>query len=161
MRNLGPHFSKPVDIVSSVFALHHLETPSDLAACLGEVSKFVASGAFLWLFDHVRPRRQQTAVDFPEVFTPNAEETFCQDSSNSLKASWSYDELSAALRASGLVGVNSAKARLLPFYQIHWLTAARQPEDAEWVVTDDLSRQAQAEAQKFARLFRFAPTGHS
>lgn len=160
MRNLSSFLSEPVDLVSSVFALHHLELPSDLAACLGEVSKFVAGGASLWLFDHVRPRRQQTAVDFPGVFTPNAEDAFCQDSSNSLKAAWSYDELSAALRAAGLVGVNSAKARLLPFYQIHWLAGLRKREDAEWVVSDDLSRQAQSEARKFESLFSFAPMGH-
>jgi SAM-dependent methyltransferase len=157
MRDLGPFLSEPVDLVSSVFALHHLETPTDLAACLGEISKFVANGASLWLFDHVRPRRQQTAVDFPEVLTPNAEGAFSQDSTNSLKASWSYGELSTALTAAGLVGVNSAKARFLPFYQIHWLAGPRKREGVEWVTGDDLSSTARSEARQFARLFRFAP----
>ena len=159
MRHLDPFLSKPVDLVSSIFALHHLATPGDLAACLGEISKLVAKGASLWLFDHVRPRRQQTAIDFPGVFTPNAKQAFREDSSNSLKASWSYDELSTALTASGLVGVNSSKARFLPFYQIHWLDRQRQREDAEWAPSDDLSPPARSEARQFAFLFRCVPMG--
>ena len=159
MRDLGPHISEPVDLVSSVFALHHLETPNDLAACVGELPKFVRNGASLWLFDHARPRRLQTTDAFPGVFTPNADPAFCRDSSNSLKAAWSYDELSTALRTAGVLAINSAKARVLPFYQIHWLGAARRWEDDEWVPSDDLSRQAQSEAWRFARLFQSAPGG--
>jgi SAM-dependent methyltransferase len=157
MRELSPFLSKQVDVVTSVFALHHLELPSDLAACLRAVAKFAGKGASVWLFDHVRPRRQQTAADFPGVFTPSAELAFCQDSSNSLRASWSYNELSSALRASGLIGVNSAKARFLPFYQIHWIPGLRNREDVAWAASDDLSRQARSEAERFERLFRFTP----
>lgn len=157
MRELGSCLSQPVDIVSSVFALHHLGTSSDLAACVGELSKFVGKGASLWLFDHARPRRLQTTVDFPSVFTPNAEPAFCQDSSNSLKAAWNFEELSTALRSGGLLGINSTKAHVLPFYQIHWLGAARPREDDNWVPSDELSPQRQSEARQFQRLFRSAP----
>ncbi len=79
MRNLSDFISDPADLVSSVFALHHLDTPADLAVCLDAVSRIVAAGSSLWIFDHVRPRRQRTAVEFPSVFTPNAEDAFCRE----------------------------------------------------------------------------------
>ena len=158
MRNLSDFISDPADLVSSVFALHHLDTPADLAVCLDAVSRIVAAGSSLWIFDHVRPRRQRTAVEFPSVFTPNAEDAFCRDSSNSLGAAWSYDELATALRVSGLAGASSVKARLMPLYQSHWIAALRQNgDDAEWVNGKDLPPKARSEARQFERLFRFSP----
>lgn len=153
MRDLGPFLSEPVHVVSSVFSLHHLETAGDLATCLGQVRKVVAGGASMWLFDHVRPRRDQTAVEFPRVFTPDAKAAFCQDSSNSLRASWTYEELSTALRRAGLMSVNSAKARFLPFYQIHWVSSGAGGQDADWMPDDGLSRKDRSEARRFGALF--------
>ena len=68
------------DLVTSIFSLHHLTTRDDLLACLRETAAAIESEhPLLWIFDHVRPRRQRTAEDVPEIFTPDASPAFCDD----------------------------------------------------------------------------------
>ena len=59
------------DLVTSIFSLHHLTTRDDLLACLRETAAAIESEhPLLWIFDHVRPRRQRTAEDVPEILHP-------------------------------------------------------------------------------------------
>lgn len=159
MRDLRHVASEPVDVISSIFSLHHLESPKDLAGCLGEISRGVTAGAALWIFDHARPRRQRTAIEFPSIFTPDSAEAFCNDSSNSLRAAWSYGELESALRTANLVRARSIRSRgVLPLYQIHWIAASRhEGGHANWIAGERLSPATQSEATQFEHLFRFTP----
>jgi SAM-dependent methyltransferase len=145
-----------IDLVSSIFALHHLTARDDLASCLAAVAEALGGGpARLWVFDHARPRRRRTAEEFPEIFTPRASPAFRRDSCNSLQASWSFAELQAALRAALPGPLRGARARLLPLYQIHWLGTPGDGAPA-WLPAE-LPRQARAEAAALARLFPSAP----
>lgn len=144
-----------IDLVSSIFSLHHLPTRADLLACLREIAGAIGSGDRLWIFDHARPRRRRTAVEVPEIFTPGARPAFQQDSYNSLCASWSFDELRAALREILPVELRAARAKLLPLYQIHWTPVA--PAAAErarqWIEDETLSPDARRGAQLLSHLF--------
>lgn len=114
-----------VDVVSSVFSLHHLPDEADLKRCLEQVKALHdRDGCGVWIFDHERPRSRRTAERFPEVFTPQAAPAFRLDSQNSLIAAYDFvsltrllDELLEGVMEHGL-------ARLLPFYQIHRLRSA-------------------------------------
>jgi SAM-dependent methyltransferase len=108
--------------VSSVFSLHHLPTEGALCACLAGVARACGEhGAAFWAFDHARPRHPRTASVFPEVFTPGADPAFQADSTNSLRASFSFEEISRALEAAGLGEARHRCARLMRLYQIHWV----------------------------------------
>lgn len=125
MTNISEMLGEPVDLVSSVFSLHHLPSTHHLAACLGEVRKLRdQSGAAIWIFDHARPRHARTPAIFPEVFTPDSPPEFKLDSRNSLIASWSFGELARALDAAGFQGMEHHIARWLRLYQVHSLAAA-------------------------------------
>jgi SAM-dependent methyltransferase len=142
-----------VDLVTSIFSLHHLPTVEHLDACVSELAKLRRrSGAAVWIFDHARPRSISTASSFPEIFTPEAPQTFRLDSSNSLQASWSFAELRVAL-ATQLDGIQSRAARLLPVYQAHWLENSRGgPFETTWNRSKCLSNGAIRDAKMLARL---------
>ncbi len=144
-----------IDLVSSIFSLHHLTTRDDLLGCLREIAGAIRGGDRLWIFDHARPRRRRTAEEVPEIFTPGARPAFQQDSCNSLCASWSFDELRAALRETLPVELRAARAKLLPLYQVHWtpVAAAAADRPAQWIEDEALSPDARREAQLLSRLF--------
>lgn len=117
-----------VDLVSSVFSLHHLPNVSAVAACLAQVRQLhEKTGCALWIFDHARPRHPATPESFPAIFTPSAAPAFNRDSSNSLVAAWSFSELLSLLGDAGLPGGEHGLSRWLTLYQIHWLGRAAAP----------------------------------
>jgi SAM-dependent methyltransferase len=110
-----------VDLVSSIFALHHLPTADHLAGCLDQIGEARrALDCAVWIFDHARPRHPDTALEFPELFTPDAPRAFKEDSSNSLRASWSLRELSEASDAALGGETEHRLARWMRLYQAHW-----------------------------------------
>jgi SAM-dependent methyltransferase len=158
MREFRKVVPAEADLVSSVFSLHHLTTREDLLACLREIAAALAGrGSPLWIFDHVRPRRRRTAEEVPEIFTPRASRAFRDDSCNSLCASWSFEELRAALRDVFPVDVNGAKSRLLPLYQAHWTMMNAAGCAGAWVGGEDLPARARRQARLLSRLFQATP----
>ena len=159
MRDFARTLQGRIDIVTSVFSLHHLLTQADLIACLREIDRAVhANDASLWIFDFVRPRQIKTAHEVPLLFTPTASPAFRDATRDSLRAAWGFTELKAALGSSVSLKLKAQRSRLLPLYQVHWYDPPR-PYTMEllWQQADDLLRQTRREAALFARLFRSAP----
>jgi SAM-dependent methyltransferase len=148
-----------IDLVTSIFSLHHLPTHDDLHACVREMGAAVATQqARLWIFDHARPKRHDTAHKFPEIFTPAASSTFKLDSYNSLRASWSFIELCTALRSSIGTPLTHRLAKLLPLYQLHWLGATLEgPDRVRCSFPEGLTASATKDAKSLARLFDRPP----
>ncbi|MGH7115004.1 MAG: class I SAM-dependent methyltransferase [Stellaceae bacterium] len=146
------------DLISSIFSLHHLATRDDLLACLREIAIAIdVDHALLWIFDHARPRRQRTADEVPDIFTPDASPAFREDSRNSLSASWSFAELGAALSETLPRGFHAARSRLLPLYQIHWVEPQALADRGRWVEDRDLRPALRREARLLRLLFRRTP----
>jgi cyclopropane fatty-acyl-phospholipid synthase-like methyltransferase len=148
-----------VRVVTSIFSLHHLPTLQHLYMCLKEVQRLRKErGVALWIFDHARPRRASTARTFPTLFTPNASKAFNNDSTNSLIASWSFDELSKAI---GLVerDIHSSLARHLPLYQTHWIAApsASSRRAAAFLAPTKFANASLRDANALWRLFSDLP----
>ncbi|WP_300458579.1 class I SAM-dependent methyltransferase [Desulfobacula sp.] len=109
-----------VDVISSIFAFHHLPSIQYLKKCLNELSAAHHQyNCSIWAFDHVRPKLKRTAVNFPEVFTPKSPEKFKRDSTNSLIASFSFAELSSYLDHLFGKKVFHSCSRLMKLYQVH------------------------------------------
>jgi ubiquinone/menaquinone biosynthesis C-methylase UbiE len=157
MRHFRATVAGPINLVTSVFSMHHLPNDDDLHLCLEEVGRTVReSGAGLWIFDHARPKQARTAEDFPEVFTPDASPTFRLDSCNSLKASWSFKELAQSLQQALGAPHEKSLARLLPLYQVHWRSCSMAGDEAAWQ-EKKLSQAARKDAEALADLFAAYP----
>jgi len=108
------------DLVSTIFALHHLPTEHHVRACLAQVAAVRdRNGCAVWIFDHARPRHPRTPEVFPRIFTPDAPAAFNADSRNSLIASFSFAELSGLVDASGIGPAEHHLARWMKLYQVH------------------------------------------
>lgn len=147
-----------VSVVCSVFSLHHLPTLQLLARCLAEIAALRArDGTGVWVFDHARPKSAASAASFPQIFTPDAAPVFNADSTHSLIASWTLEEMSGQFQRAGLADGQHMQARLLPLYQIHrFQPIGRAPSttaaDALWA-PPALSRQALKDSEGLRWLF--------
>lgn len=159
MRHFRSCVDQKIDLVTSVFSLHHLPTYDDLSACIREIANAtVADNAQFWIFDFARPKRQSTARQFPEVFTPEDSPTFKLDTSNSLTASWTFEELRGVLGTCFPGKIKSSLARLLPLYQLHCMGVERVVSNEPlWHDDSTLPRPAFRDAERLARLFPWAP----
>jgi SAM-dependent methyltransferase len=111
-----------VDVVCSVFSLHHLPAREHLLKTLGGIKRARERfGSAVWIFDLLRPRHPDTPKSFPEILTPDTPMVFKEDTANSLIAAWSYQEMIDSLAEAGLGEARHARTPILRFYQTHWM----------------------------------------
>lgn len=128
----GRFDDEPVDIVTSIFALHHLPTLGHLDACLGEIRTLrQRTGCGIVIFDLARLRhpaswRRFLSGSVAELLSaPELE----RDSIASEAAAWSWTELRVMLERSGLAaGLSSRRSFPLGGFQLHWAP----PTAADW-----------------------------
>ena len=145
-----------IDMVSSVFSLHHLPTIHHLNRCSIELAKVrQKTGCAIWVFDHARPRHPLTAERFPEIFTPKASTDFRRDSRNSLIASWSFTELSQALDQGFNPGCRHVLSKYMQLYQAHWSEreAGRKASKSLWFEGVEPSDEVLREVKKLRSIF--------
>ena len=90
------------------------------------------------------------------MFTPSASPAFNADSTNSLIAAWSFEELCSAIAGTIHDKVQSSLARVLRLYQVHW--SAPRPQGATgtmaplWREPDSLPRSTLSDAKSLEAL---------
>lgn len=121
MLNLSILRLDKIDVISSIFSLHHLSDYHSLEKCLYEIVSFHRKfNSKIYFFDHERANSLKTAEIFPELFTPNANISFKTDSKNSIKASFKVTEIYKVLHDLGSAKNSKySYTFLFPFYQLH------------------------------------------
>lgn len=148
-----------IDMISSIFSLHHLPRMHDLNSCMRQLLEFYEKfNCSIWLFDHNRPKLKTTALKFPEIFTPDSPDNFKKDSSNSLIASFSFDELQTILDTLFSTNVHHFCSKILNLYQIHFIESEKIPKCRIGKAADiSLSKNVFKEYKMFRRLFGSVP----
>jgi len=162
MTNFAGNLPARVDLVSTVFSLHHLPGDEVLAKCMDEIARArAATGSAIWMFDYARPRQHKSAVWFPEVFTPSAAPVFRLDSTNSLIASWRYEELRVISQDRVSADMHGAVSRLMPLFQMHWIgeNTCRHGKDG-WV-EPGIPSAHRRDAWQLAAMFPDSPAKRS
>lgn len=122
---------QPIDVISSVFALHHLPTEEHLSACLAEIAKVrERTGCGIVLFDLGRMRdpdswRRVLAATSPELLSTEYLE---RDSIVSGAAAWSFAEMKQALAEAGLGEMKHRRSLPIAGFQLHHL----EPRGDAW-----------------------------
>lgn len=151
-----------IDCVTCIFALHHLPDYDTLLHVLGQIQQARAAyGTGIWIFDHCRPKAWTTARSFPDIFTPGTSPAFREDSTNSLTAAFTYQELRAAIQQQISCTVRARRSLLIPLYQAHWTAAvanvrARKAHPATWVEPRN-SREVVHKYRAFRRIMAGVP----
>lgn len=94
MIKFSQHAPPETSLVTSIFSLHHLPGLNLVSELFNQVNIFTEkTGGSFFLFDLVRPRHIQTTLLYPEVFTANSAGVFKEDTTNSLKAAFTHEEI--------------------------------------------------------------------
>lgn len=112
---LQEHF----DAISAIFLLHHLDSGKTLSKFFLMLSRALStSSTNLWIFDFVRPRSRRTAFRFPEIATPQSLSQFKEDTTNSLLAAFSFEQVRNLLTSTGLSDLDHYISKPFGLYQI-------------------------------------------
>lgn len=117
MTDLPDEAPRGVDLVTSVFALHHLPTQEHLARCLAEIAAS-SEGAGVLLYDLARLRHPRT-WDRLQRTGPELPARFLADSLASERAAWTVEELRAAAEAADLHGLVTTREPVVGSWQMH------------------------------------------
>ena len=130
MTDLPGHLVEGVDLVSSVWSLHHLPTEEDLHRCLVQIARTrETSGCAVWIFDFARLRLDET---FPALMqlAPAAPARLREDGIASERAAWAEAELRTAMGTAGLGDLEGGPETSLGHYQAYHGQRADQQPDA-------------------------------
>jgi hypothetical protein len=120
MTRLDPDVPTEVDLVSTVWALHHLPSEEHLHGCLSEIARIrEATGCAVWVFDFARLRRAAT-FEAVVALNPGAPPRLRDDGLASGRAAWSEQEMRSALRAAGLGDLQGGRERRLGALQAYF-----------------------------------------
>lgn len=123
MTQLPADLPTDVDLVSTVWALHHLPTADDLRRCVGEVARVrEASGCAVWIFDFARLHRQAT-FEAIVALAPDAPQRLREDGIASERAAWSVGQLRDALAEAGLGDLQGGREGRIGHLQAYFAPA--------------------------------------
>lgn len=114
-----------VDLVSTVWALHHLPSEEHLRRCLVGIAAIrERTGCAVWIFDFARLGHDST---FPAMvaMVPRAPARLCEDAIASERAAWSFGELRDALHDAGLGDLEGVRGKGLLHYVQAWCAPSR------------------------------------
>jgi tRNA (cmo5U34)-methyltransferase len=120
MTELPADLPSDIDLVSTVWALHHLPTEEHLHRCLREIARLrETTGCAVWIFDFARLHRNAT---FKAIVnrSPQAPQRLREDGIASERAAWSFAELRAALDAAGLGDLTGGPERRVGHLQAYF-----------------------------------------
>jgi arsenite methyltransferase len=152
MTTLAEFADASFDCVISTMSLHHLPDEVALSDALRASRRVLKPGGGLYLIDFGRFKRAATQRFFAEDRSDIQPEIFTRDYFNSLRAAFSVDELSRAMRVFG-DGVTRYATALAPFMVIFKSAARREPDELTRQAARELYRRLSASQQKDFRLY--------
>lgn len=137
MTDFADNFAdEQVNVITSVFALHHLPTLDHLSACLKQIAKVRArTGCGVMLFDICRLRHPASWRRFMAGAAPGTLATpyLERDTIASEEAAWNFQEMIDMLSDAGLADLKHRRSFPFPGFQMHW----SPPRPAGWKNGDD------------------------
>lgn len=140
------------DCVISTMSLHHLPDETTLSDTMHAVRRVLKPGGGLYLIDFGRFKRVATQRFFAEDRSDIQPENFTRDYFNSLRAAFSVEELSRAMRVLG-DGVACYATALAPFMVIFKSAARRALDERTRQAARVLYRRLGASQQRDFRLY--------
>ncbi len=152
MTEIAIDLPERVDLVSTIWALHHLPTEEHLKRCLAQIARVrERTGCAVWIFDFARLRRDATIQSIINL-DPDAPRRLQQDGFASVRAAWSEAELRAAMGEAGLGDLRGGRERIIGHVQAYHAAARKDRKSghaARWTPVE-LPR----ESKRRARLLR-------
>lgn len=150
MTELPVELAERVDLISTVWALHHLPTEEDLDRCLAQIARIRnRTGCAVWIFDFARLRRDATIHALLEL-SRDAPQRLREDGFASVRAAWSEAELRSAMGGAGLGDLRGGRDRIIGHVQAYYAEARdtrRTGHVARWT-PEEIPREAERLARR-------------
>ena len=105
------------DLITWSLALHHCETSDQVILVFNSIARLLKPNGTLIIFDINRPKTGALAVKFADEFNANQGSWYYQDSLDSYKAAFTFQELEAILQRSDLKNAVHFKPVVGDFFQ--------------------------------------------
>jgi 2-polyprenyl-3-methyl-5-hydroxy-6-metoxy-1,4-benzoquinol methylase len=112
----------PFDLITWHLALHHCDTAADVRRVVDSATDRLAPGGAIFLFDIVRPKTGRLAVHLADMYSLRWGSWFYQDTLDSYKAAFSFEELEEILRDSKLKGYRHVEPVFFNFWQMAYVS---------------------------------------
>ncbi len=123
MTELAVELPERIDLISTVWALHHLPTQENLERCLAQIARIRGrTGCAVWIFDFARLRRDET-IHALIALSQDAPERLREDGFASIRAAWSEPELRMAMAEAGLGDLRGGRERIIGHVQAYYAEA--------------------------------------
>lgn len=116
------------DLVTWHLALHHCDTADDVVRVIDAASELVSPEGTLILFDIIRPKTGRLAVHLADLYSMQWGSWFYQDTLDSYKAAFTFDEMEGILQESKLEGYVHVEPLVFNFWQIAFVSRRRNPQ---------------------------------
>jgi 2-polyprenyl-3-methyl-5-hydroxy-6-metoxy-1,4-benzoquinol methylase len=113
------------DLVTWHLALHHCDTPEDVVRVIDAAAELVKPDGTLILFDIRRPKTGRLAVHLADLYSMRWGSWFYQDTLDSYKAAFTFDEMEEILAASRLDRYVHVEPLMFNFWQIAFVSSTR------------------------------------
>lgn len=108
----------PFDLITWCFAAHHSPTADDAVRALNGMAGLLKPGGTLFVFDIQRPKTGELALAFADRYNQTQGSWYYQDSLDSYKAAFTFNEFHRILERSTLRGWRHVDPRLANFFQM-------------------------------------------
>lgn len=123
LESLGRRF----DLITFSFAMHHCDSLAHAVRVLDGIAACLKPGGAVLIFDILRPKTGALAVDFADRYNNEQGSWYYQDSLDSYKAAFTFEEVEEVLSRSKLRGCKHVQPSLGNFFQMAYLKGAPQP----------------------------------
>jgi ubiquinone/menaquinone biosynthesis C-methylase UbiE len=120
--DLDAHEPRSFDLVTWHLALHHCDTAEDVIRVVDNAARLVKPDGTVFLFDIIRPKSGRLAVRLADLYSLRWGSWFYQDTLDSYKAAFTYDELEDILRRSRLAGYVHVEPMFFNFWQMAFVS---------------------------------------
>lgn len=117
MYDLNKIFDQKFNLITWFLALHHCECSKDVISVFDQMAQLIEEDGTIFIFDIIRPKTGKLALQYADVFNSQQGDWYYQDSLDSYKAAFTFQEMTDMLKKSDLKNYLHIQPVLMNFHQ--------------------------------------------
>lgn len=122
MYNLAAVTEPPYDLITWHLAMHHCTDAEAVGRVLRQIPQLLKPNGTLFVFDINRPKTGEIALQVADTFNRTQGDWFYQDSLDSYKAAFSFEEVEEILSKSELKNVHHLEPLIFNVFQVFYIS---------------------------------------
>lgn len=128
MYKLEESVAEKFDLITWHLAMHHCDNADSVVRVLNQIPNLLKPGGTFFVFDINRPKTGDLALMIADTFNRTQGDWFYQDSLDSYKAGFSFEEIEKILQASALKNVRHVQPVFANFFQAFYISTTENTD---------------------------------